>query len=222
MAVLRGLREFGTGFMVAVLAFTSLVLLASPAQAAWVDNNCPGNAYDVTTWKRSQAKSYVGPATLEGYEWGGGCYKLNDIDDTPGAPDSGGEGRDCSGFTFTGWHMKITYGASGFRHYDLTRNVHGPYATVDFYSPCATCPYARRANKDYATTVYMDAFVYNISGAGHIGFINSEGTGGFDWIIEAKGDVEGTRLAWTDYRAQSKYVAIYRKGWTPECYPQCA
>ena len=51
-------------------------------------------------WAGTYFTTYAMRAVGEGYEFGGGCYRLNGYDDTPGAPtDGGGEGADCSGFT---------------------------------------------------------------------------------------------------------------------------
>ncbi len=207
-----------------VAGVVSVQLLLGGARAVagtWSDANCSGSGYAISTWKRSQAKSYAQQANYEGYEWGGGCYKLNDRDDTPGAPDSGGEGADCSGFTFKTWALKPTLGASGFVYHPHPQNIHGPYSTGHFYSPCSTCPFKALSSKSYSATTYMDAFVYRTSGGGHIGMIYSEGSGGTDLIVEAKSDDLGTRIAWTDYRSQSAYKAIARTSWTPECYPRC-
>ena len=47
----------------------------------------------------------------EGYQWGGGCWNDNDRDDSPGDPHenpaTGGEGGDCSGFTFKVWREPL-------------------------------------------------------------------------------------------------------------------
>jgi hypothetical protein len=199
----------------------SAVSLAVPALAAWTDNNCSGESWEISVWKRSQARNYAEKGDKEGYEWGGGCYKLNDKDDTPFEPDSGGEGADCSGYVFKTWALRNSFGADGFRFWEHEKEVHGPYSSGDFYSPCSGCPFRLLKDKRYTTTTYMDAFVYRSGGNGHIGMIYSEGSGGFDWIVEAKSDADGTRIAWTDYRAQSAYRPVARKAWTPECWPYC-
>ena len=208
-------------FVVVAMTMSLIVRAATAVAGTWSDANCTGTSYPVSTWKRSQAKSYAQKGNYEGYEWGGGCYKLNDRDDTPNAPDSGGEGADCSGYTFKSWALRPSYGASGFTFHEHERNIHGPYSTASFVSPCSTCPFKLLSSKTYSATQYMDAFVYNSGGGGHIGMIYSEGSGGTDLIVEAKSDALGTRIAWTDYRQQSAYRAIAREGWTPECYPRC-
>lgn len=208
-------------FVVGMLATQLLVGLATAVAGTWSDANCTGTSSSLSIWKRSQAKAYAEEGDREGYEWGGGCYKLNDVDDTPNAPDSGGEGADCSGFVFKTWALPATYGASGFRYHDHEREIHGPYSTADFASPCPSCPFKLLSSKSYKATTYMDAFVYRSPSGGHIGMIYAEGSGGLDLIVEAKSDALGTRINWTDYRQQSAYKPVARKDWTPECYPQC-
>src|SRR4051794_23424028 len=95
----------GTGKLTAALATIVMGLLATvigggTALATWSGDVCDGSSSSLGFWQREDAKTYAQPMDHEGYEWGGGCYRLNDRDDTPGDPDSGGEGADCSGFVF--------------------------------------------------------------------------------------------------------------------------
>src|SRR5438046_9766645 len=57
------------------------------------------------TYTRDQAASYALAGSREGYQWGGGCWNNDNIDNSPNDPPedpyTGGEGPDCSGFTFT-------------------------------------------------------------------------------------------------------------------------
>ena len=73
------------------------------------------------------ARTYAGYAAREGYEWGGGCWNDNNVDDTPGQPDSEGEGPDCSGLVFKSWELKPTRGANGGMWWNKRENIHGPY-----------------------------------------------------------------------------------------------
>ena len=71
-------------------------------------NNCNYNAPQPTSYFTATARSTVALyARYEGYQWGGGCWNDNDVDDSPGDPtedpNTGGEGGDCSGFTFKVW-----------------------------------------------------------------------------------------------------------------------
>jgi hypothetical protein len=42
-----------------------------------------------------------------------------------------------------------------------------------------------------------------------------------DYIIEARGDSYGTGEWLESYRYNSNYVAVKRRNWTPDCYPNC-
>src|SRR5712691_11716806 len=117
-----------------------LALPATPAHASWVSSNCDGTHSGDVYVKRSEAQAYSAVADKEGYEWGGGCWNDNNKDDTPNAPDSSGEGADCSGLTFKTWEMKGTMGKSGFEYWERLYNVHGPYSSCDFHSPVASDP----------------------------------------------------------------------------------
>src|SRR5438132_9222806 len=59
------------------------------------------------TYTRDAAASYALAGSREGYQWGGGCWNNDNIDnspnDPPADPNTGGEGPDCSGFTFKVW-----------------------------------------------------------------------------------------------------------------------
>jgi hypothetical protein len=208
------------GFLIGFTGIQLVFLLGSIAHAAtWASNNCDGDSQSIPAWKRSQAQNYAQKADHEGYEWGGGCYKLNDRDDTAGEPDSGGEGADCSGLVFRSWALQGTDGAGQYRLYDYAKSIHGPYSTFDYDNPVDSDPFTTQ-KKSYSSTANMDAFVYN-TGGGHIGMIYQQGSGGSDWIVEAKSDALGSRIAWEDYRSQSAYHSIRRQQWTPECYPSC-
>ena len=112
---------------------------------------------DRETWKRSQADDYAMRAVGEGYEFGGGCYRLNGYDDTPNAPtDGGGEGADCSGFTFKTWALDASVGGGGFHFWEHEKNIHGPYSTWAYFDPAPSYPF-RLIAKTYAATAFMDA-----------------------------------------------------------------
>jgi hypothetical protein len=218
----KGVAVRGRAWLVSAIALAVLAGLAGEARASWSSVNCNGAFNEMTYWKRSQAKGYAEAADHEGYEWGGGCFKLNDRDDTPGAPDSGGEGTDCSGLVFKTWALHAD-GTAGYRYWDHQKEIHGPYITADYYSPTTADPF-KTISKAYGATQYMDAFVYQSSpaSAGHVGLIYAEGSGGSDYIIESKGDAPGTGIFLEDYRSESIYRGVSRKAWTPECYPHCA
>lgn len=198
----------------------SLAVFAQPAAATWVSNNCNGSSSSDSNVKRSEAQSYSAVANHEGYEWGGGCWNDNNIDDTPGQPDSSGEGPDCSGFVFKTWEMVNSYGSGGWTYYSKLKNIHGPYSASSFYGSGTSnsLPFYQLSSK--SSTLYMDAF----ASSGHIGMIYTmtDTTATTDTIIEAKSDTAGVGKWTRDYRGSSSYRAIRRKGWTADCYPNCA
>jgi hypothetical protein len=200
-------------------AFATVALQMSSASASWVSTNCYVSNANDTIYKRSEARAYAEVAREEGYEWGGGCWNDNDRDDTPGQPDSGGEGPDCSGFTFKTWELENGFGVSGFQWWNKFQNIHGPYTSATFHAPQPAYPFFKLANKSRLTTNYMDAFAMD----GHIGMLYTsvnpnENT---DYIIEAKGDVPGTNVFIEDFRFDSAYIGVRREGWTLDCYPNC-
>jgi hypothetical protein len=205
------------GFLILTGSFT--LLPASAARASWVSNNCYVNNVSDSHVRRSDAKAYVSIALGEGYEWGGGCWNDNDRDDTPGQPDSGGEGPDCSGLTFKTWELKSGVGVSGFTWWDKFQNIHGPYTSTSFHAPQSGWPFFKLADKNYSTTMYMDAFAKD----GHIGLLwtESQPQDGTDTIAEALGDAYGVGTFLESYRRNSEFIAVRRRDWTPDCWPNC-
>jgi hypothetical protein len=197
----------------------ALVAVGTPAEASWVSRNCYSDSHSDTYYKRSEARAYAAVADNEGYEWGGGCWNNNNVDDTPGAPDSSGEGPDCSGLVFKSWELRNSVGASGFTWWSRFQNIHGPYSSYDYYSPASSDPF-HRISKSRSATAIMDAFARQ----GHVGLLYSTNnpSSNTDWIIEAANDRSGTDVNERGYRYDSAYVAVKREGWTPECYPNCA
>lgn len=212
-------------FLVSVLAGLALTVLASGGAFAETSvtstfqSGCKGlGSYDrAGPIKRSVARNYALVGNLEGYQWGGGCWNNNNVDDQPGDPPqtySGGEGGDCSGFTFKVWNERSSTSDVGWRYWDKMKNVHGPYASYMFKAgegaPNAT------QTKTYA--VFMDAF----ASSSHIGMIYMANTAyNADDIIHAKGESYGTRITRETYRGNTAFGGVRRVGWRPECYPQC-
>lgn len=203
------------------LATLALSSLAPPAMAAtWVEQNCFGQGRSMQQWKRSQALHYAEPAVNEGYEWNGGCYRINDVDDTAGLPvDAGGEGADCSGFVFRVWALKAD-GSHGYRYWDYDKDIHGPFYTWHYNDPESTDPF-RVVPKTYRSTAVMDALVYVRSDERHVALIYEEGKDGWDYVIHARNNTDGTLIDWMPYRSYPESKAVERKGWTPECWPKC-
>jgi hypothetical protein len=196
-----------------------LAVPAIPANASWVTEHCTASHADDHYVKRSEAQAYSAVAAGEGYEWGGGCWNDNDKDDTPGAPDSSGEGADCSGLTFKTWEMENKLGQSGWELWERRYNVHGPYTTYDFHSPVSSDPFYKLADKKVSTTIYMDAFGKD----GHVAmlYIDQGSPLGTDLMIEALGDSDGMGKFYESYRDQSEYIGVRREDWTDDCWPIC-
>ena len=201
----------------AVLVGT-LTIPALPASASWVGNNCYNNNHSDSNYRRVDARAYVQRALGEGYEYGGGCWNDNNSDDTPGQPDSGGEGPDCSGLVFKAWELLNAYGDNGFRWWDKLQNIHGPYSSDTFHNVSSTWsgPFF---HIDKRNALYMDA----LARLGHVGLlwspvINSSGTSTF---AEAKGDSYKTNLFEETWISNSDYLGTRRRDWTADCYPNC-
>jgi hypothetical protein len=211
---MRALKIVGcVALLVASLAPTQRAL------ATWASENCDGGGWDRDIWKRSQADDYALRAVGEGYEFGGGCYKLNGYDDTPNLPtDGGGEGADCSGFTFKTWALENQIGARGFHFWQHNKEIHGPYSTWAYYQPQAGYPF-KLISKSYASTAFMDALAERHAEWGHVALIHLEGSAGSDWIVHARNNTNGTELRYLPYRGDADYRAVARKDWTAECYP---
>jgi len=199
-----------------------LGLVAAPAAGAdsqWVANHCFDDHHPISLWKRSTARTYAYVAVGEGYQYAGGCWNDNDRDDTPNLStyEPGGEGPDCSGFTFKSWGLVNDRGAEGGTWYNKFEDVHGPYASYAFHD--GNGPFFVLANKSRSTTLYMDAFARD----GHIGMLytNAGDDQNNDVIIEARCNTCGTNIFSEPYRWDSDYVAVRRDGWTQDCYPSC-
>ena len=158
---------------------------------------------------RDGAQTYSYTAAYEGYQWGGGCWNNNDVDEAPNDPPehyTGGEGGDCSGLTFKTWQEALNTADGGHYYSHRLRNVHGPYDAARFRdgigAPNGTI------SKAYAGV--MDGF----ASSSHVGMIFFRGSGGWDQIIEAKCEACGTNIFSETYRGQSAYGGIRRIGWT--------
>ena len=217
--VKRGVKR-GVKALACVGLLLSAMVPAQRALASWASDNCNGGGSSRDTWKRSQADNYAMQAVGEGYEFGGGCYKLNGYDDTPNAAtDGGGEGADCSGFTFKTWALPSDAGSKEVFHFWAhEKNIHGPYSTWAYFDPAASYPF-RLISKAYSATAFMDALVERHSSWGHIALIHQEGSSGSDYIVHARNNTMGTELRYLPYRSDGDFKAVARKDWTAECYP---
>ena len=199
-----------------VAAFGVALALGARGTAAayhtrFVADNCNAAAPTPTTYiTRDGAATVALRARYEGYQWGGGCWNDNDQDDSPGDPhedpNTGGEGGDCSGFTFKVWRESLNQGDAGFYQWGLLRNVHGPYRAIDFKSGVG----APNVTIAKSALVRMDA----LASDGHVGLIYAENPDGSDQIIEAKGEAYGTNIWTRTYRGSSSYSGVRRTGWS--------
>src|SRR5256885_7065315 len=77
---------------------------------------CNNDYFDANPVSRDTARDYAYGAVYEGYQWGGGCWNYDNVDSAPNDPPqtyTGGEGGDCSGFTYKSWWEKSTESDSG-------------------------------------------------------------------------------------------------------------
>jgi hypothetical protein len=199
-----------------LVAFAIAACLASAGTAAayhtrFVADNCNYAAPTPTSYITRDGSATVAlRARYEGYQWSGGCWNDNDRDDSPNDPHedptTGGEGGDCSGFTFKVWREALDTGDSGFDQWGMLRFVHGPYTAAAFKAGSGS------ANVTVAKSslVAMDA----LASDSHIGLIYAENPDGSDQIIEAKGEAYGTNIWTRTYRGSSSYTGVRRLGWS--------
>ena len=199
-----------------VAAFAAAVCLGSAGTAAayhtqFVASNCnyaaPTPASYIT---RDGSIAVALRARHEGYQWGGGCWNDNNVDDSPGDPPenggTGGEGGDCSGFTFKVWRESLNESDAGFHQWGMLRHVHGPYVAADFKAGNG----APNVTVSKSALIKMDALAKST----HIGMVYAVNADGTDQIIEAKGEAYGTNIWTRTYRGSSEYSGVRRTGWS--------
>jgi hypothetical protein len=191
------------------------VLATTPAaygyHTRFVATNCNTNAPAPTSTFTRQGSidvSIVG--AREGYQWGGGCWNDNNVDDSPGDPTedtaTGGEGGDCSGFTFKVWRESLNTGDAGAYQWGKLRTVHGPYAAGGFQNGDG----APNVTYGKSGLIRMDA----LASSTHVGMIYATNADGSDQIVEAKGEAYGTNIWTRTYRGSSSFGGVRRLGWT--------
>jgi hypothetical protein len=198
--------------LAAAIAFVlTLAGAASAYHTRFVANNCNYAAPTPTSYITREGSTTVAlRARHEGYQWAGGCWNDNDRDDSPGDPTetagTGGEGPDCSGFTFKVWRESTNESDAGFYQWNMLRFIHGPYDTTRFRRGDG----APNVTVSKTAAIRMDAF----SSANHIGIIYARNADGTDQIIEAKGEAYGTNIWTRTYRGDSSYSGVRRVGWS--------
>lgn len=200
-------------FLIAFVAASCLSAAgtASAYHTQFIASNCnyaaPTPAPAIT---RDGSATVALRARYEGYQWGGGCWNDNNVDDSPGDetenPNTGGEGGDCSGFTFKVWRESETESNAGFYQWGMFRRIHGPYVAAEFKigDGAPNITYAKSA------LIKMDA----LASQNHIGMIYAKNADGTDQIIEAKGEAYGTNIWTRTYRGDSSYGGVRRTGWS--------
>jgi hypothetical protein len=208
-------RRRGPAIAFALAATASFAAVSAGAALGYhtrfVALNCNTNAPQYTSYfTRDGSITVALYAQREGYQWGGGCWNDNDADDSPGDPTSdpntGGEGGDCSGFTFKVWRESLNEGDAGAYQWNKLRNVHGPYTAARFRNGDG----APNVTYGKAGLIRMDA----LASASHIGMIYARNPDGTDLIVEAKGEAYGTNIWTRTYRGDSSYGGVRRLGWS--------
>ena len=202
-------RAFCVGLLVAASLALSGNALAYHTH--FVANNCNTNAPTPTsTFTRSGSIDVSLVGVFEGYQWGGGCWNDDDVDNSPGDPtedaNTGGEGGDCSGFTFKVWRESLSTSDASAYQWGRLRTVHGPYVAGDFMSGAG----APNVTYGKGGLIRMDA----LASTTHVGMIYSPNADGTDQIVEAKGEAYGTNIWTRTYRGSSSYGGVRRLGWT--------
>ena len=205
------MRRTGVAFLGCFLVAFVLSGVTSAHIASFQSENCnTAVAQPSAALTRDGALNYAYVAAHEGYQWGGGCWNNNDVDDAYGDPvgtaSTQGEGGDCSGLTFKTWRESENTGNAGHYYWAPLRNVHGPY-TADAFRNGYGAP---NGTLFKSTAGAMDGF----ASPTHVGMIFFPATVGGDDIVEAKCEYCGTNIWYRTYRGDSSYGGIRRIGWT--------
>ena len=204
----------GRSFVFSLAATLSLVVVGTTAayHTRFVADNCNTASPTPTPYITRDGSAIVAlRARHEGYQWAGGCWNDNDRDDSPNDPRedpaTGGEGGDCSGFTFKVWRESLSQSDDSFQQWGMLRSVHGPYTAAAFKAGTG----APNVTVSKSALIKMDA----LASDGHIGLIYATNPDGTDQIIEAKGEDYGTNIWTRAYRGNSSYTGVRRTGWSP-------
>jgi hypothetical protein len=202
-------RTFCVAFVVA--ASLTLAGTAFGYHTRFVATNCNYSAPTPTsTFTRQGSVDVSVVGAWEGYQWGGGCWNDNNVDDSPGDPTqdaaTGGEGGDCSGFTFKVWREATSTSDAGAYQWGKFRNIHGPYNAQSFMNGDG----APNVTYGKAGLIRMDA----LASTTHIGMIYAKNADGTDQMVEAKAEGHGTGIWTRTYRGSTSYGGVRRLGWT--------
>jgi hypothetical protein len=203
------------------VAASCVVLSPATASATWQSTHCNTSDARLTSAEKiSQAASFAYTARQDGYQWGGGCWKDDNVDATPSDKQeiySGGEGPDCSGFVFKTWRLDSSPSdgstlKSDWKYWGQLYNVHGPFSAASY----RTTHVAWKA-ESHSLVTKMDA----LASSGHVAMYWASSSNGGVQFIEAKGEAYGTNIWSEAYMGRSDFSPSARQAWLPECYPQC-
>ena len=196
-----------------VAGLTLAFAMATPGAQAYHTNfqaSCTNDSFATSGVTRSQAKVYAEIGAYEGYQWGGGCWNDDNVDNAPGDPtevvSTRGEGGDCSGFTYKSWYERWATSDAGFTYHYRMRNVHGPYDAAAFKNGVGLA----NTTVSKSAAIEMDA----LASTSHIGIIYQANTAyNTDRIVEAKCEACGTGIWSRTYRGDPAYGGARRVGW---------
>lgn len=205
-----------TGRTAFLIAFLVAFCLAAAGTAGayhthFVANTCnTDDPIPMSSFARDGSTTVALRARFEGYQWGGGCWNLNDEDDSPGDPTedpaTGGEGGDCSGLTFKVWRESLNESSASPFDWGRLRYVHGPYTAARFKRGDG----APNVTVSKSALIRMDA----LASDGHIGLVYARNPDGSDQIVEAKGEAYGMNVWTRTYRGNTSYGGVRRTGWS--------
>jgi hypothetical protein len=196
-------RGFVVTFIVAAILGTAGT--AAAYHTRFVADNCNYAAPTTTSYITRDGSAAVAlRARYEGYQWAGGCWNDNDRDDSPNDPHedpaTGGEGGDCSGFTFKVWRESLDQSDAGFAQWGLLRNVHGPYTAAAFKAGAG----APNVTVSKTALTKMDALASDT----HVGLIYAVNPDGTDQIIEPIWAMSPTGRAVRPKCGESKEITL--------------
>ena len=199
-----------------LVAFTVAFALAGAGTAGayhtqFVAQNCNYAAPTPTSYiTRDGSITVALYARYEGYQWGGGCWNDNDVDDSPGDPS---RTRTPAAKAPTAPDSRSRSGASRWTKAARPSTSGGGSGTSTARTPRSDSR-MRDGAPNYplskSAAIKMDAY----ASATHIGMIYATNADGTDQIIEAKGESYGTNIWTRAYRGNSIYSGVRRLGWS--------
>ena len=166
-------------------------------------------------YTRAAASDIANIAVGEGYQWAGGCYNDDDIDEGHNAypretKSTLTEGPDCSGLVWRVWReSNRSYpGDNSFYFWGRSTYDHGPYDTKGFKYAAAGSG-APHVKYDKSSIIMMDA----LGSDTHIALEQFRIDSGSDFVWEALGEAYGTDEWIESYRSETKFSGVRRLAW---------